>query len=221
MARADTAYLLLYNLAQSIGWATALVQTVLSLTRHPSGDQVYSAAGLTVRACQGLAALEIFHAAAGLVRGSPVVALLQWAGRSNCLYAVLHCIPQLWPSSAVAVLFLAWSLSEVVRYPWYATSLAGGSPAWLTWARYTLFIPLYPAGVAAEMWVLYSGLPWIASRRLHSLALPNSANFAFDYHWFTIGLLVIYLPVWFNLYSYMLSQRRKKVGKRPSATKTE
>lgn len=35
------------------------------------------------------------------------------------------------------------------------------------------------------------------------------------------GLLVIYLPVWFNLYSYMLSQRRKKVGKRPSATKTE
>lgn len=76
--------------------------------------------------------------------------------------------------------------SQVVRYPWYATSLAGGSPAWLTWARYTLFIPLYPAGVAAEMWVLYSGLPWIASRRLHSLALPNSANFAFDYHWFTI-----------------------------------
>ena len=38
--------------------------------------------------------LEILHAAAGLVRGSPAAALLQWAGRSNCLFAVLHCIPE-------------------------------------------------------------------------------------------------------------------------------
>ena len=73
----------------------------------------------------------------------------------------------------------------MVRYPWYAASLAVGSTGWLTWARYTLFIPLYPAGVAAEIWLLYSGLPWIDSRRLHSVALPNILNFAFSYKIFT------------------------------------
>ena len=35
-------------------------------------------------------------------------------------------------------------MPQVVRYPWYAASLAGGSPGWLTWARYTAFLPLYP-----------------------------------------------------------------------------
>lgn len=32
--------------------------------------------------------------ATGLVRGSPAAAVMQWAGRSNCLFAVLHCIPE-------------------------------------------------------------------------------------------------------------------------------
>lgn len=49
MARVATVYLLAYNLAQSAAWAAVLAQTVRSLTERPSGDRVYSAAGMTVR----------------------------------------------------------------------------------------------------------------------------------------------------------------------------
>jgi len=31
---------------------------------------------------------------AGLVRGSPLTALMQWSGRSNVLFVILHRIPQ-------------------------------------------------------------------------------------------------------------------------------
>lgn len=75
---------------------------------------------------------------------------------------------------------------QVVRYPWYAVGLAGGSPAWLTWARYSAFLILYPIGVVSEMWLLYAGLPAARERKLHSFALPNAWNFAFDYSYFFV-----------------------------------
>lgn len=87
-------------------------------------------------------------------------------------------------------------LVQVVRYPWYAASLAGGSPAWLTWARYSAFLVLYPVGVVSEMWLLYAGLPAARRRRLHSLALPNGWNFAFDYSYFlVVGPIMLLLRV--------------------------
>jgi Protein tyrosine phosphatase-like protein, PTPLA len=86
---------------------------------------------------------------------------------------------------------------QVVRYPWYAASLAGGAPGWLTWARYTAFLPLYPVGVASEMWLLAGGLPAARGRRLHSVALPNKWNFAFDYSWFLMVRSFSVFPVSF------------------------
>lgn len=43
---------------------------------------------------QGVSLLETLHAAVGLVPSSPVMALMQWAGRSNVLFLVLDAIPQ-------------------------------------------------------------------------------------------------------------------------------
>ena len=57
--------------------------------------------------------------------GSPVTAAMQWAGRSNVLFAVVRSVPEVQTSSAVGAMILAWALSEVVRYPWYAAGTAG------------------------------------------------------------------------------------------------
>ena len=43
---------------------------------------------------QGLALLESLHAALGLVRGSPIMSAVQWAGRSHTLYLILEPFPQ-------------------------------------------------------------------------------------------------------------------------------
>ncbi len=47
-------YLLLYNVAQSVGWALALFQTLRAIVQDGSLDHVYPAAGLTVRECLAL-----------------------------------------------------------------------------------------------------------------------------------------------------------------------
>lgn len=125
--------------------------------------------------------MEILHAALGIVKGSPAAAALQWFGRSNILFGIVRSVPVIQPSLAVGVMCLAWALSEVVRYPWYAATTAGVCPYWLTWLRYSMFIPLYPVGVVGEMGAAFYSLPDIQERRLHSISMPNAWNFGFDY----------------------------------------
>lgn len=204
-------YLALYNAAQAIGWAVALYHCVSTVWSPDGYARAYEHSNAVVRCFQLLSALEILHAAAGLVRGSPLTALMQWSGRSNVLFAILHRIPQLWPNPAAAVLIYVWALSEVVRYPWYAASLLNCCPSWLTWLRYTLFIPLYPVGMVAEMILMITALPYLKSQKLNSIALPNSLNFGFDYHLFIQGLLFVYPFLWLFLYQTLLRQRKKKL----------
>ena len=163
-------------------WASLLISDKILRCLAPSAAQC---AGLVASAewFQLLALLEVVHAAAGLVGGSPVTALMQWAGRSNVLFGVIKSVPEVsaatwlaaaarnhtscwrtalgaplaagpllscappralcWPPPpaqlqgriTVGVLFAAWALSEVIRYPWYGATLAGRCPHWLTWLR--------------------------------------------------------------------------------------
>ena len=53
-----------------------------------------AAASCPAGVMQGLALLESLHAALGLVRGSPVMSAVQWAGRSHTLYLILEPFPQ-------------------------------------------------------------------------------------------------------------------------------
>ena len=50
--------------------------------------------------------------------------------------------------------------------------------------RYTLFIPLYPLGVWAEMAVLWLALPQLEAQDLYSFHLPNKINWGFKYSTF-------------------------------------
>ncbi|GAB4818072.1 hypothetical protein N2152v2_005118 [Parachlorella kessleri] len=124
---------------------------------------------------QLLAALEVVHAALGLVGGSPVTAVMQWAGRSNVLFAVV---------------------------------------------KYTAFIGLYPVGVMAEIKSVFDALPYLWQRGLHSITMPNRWNVAFDYHTFSIVLLLVYPFLWLQLYLFLFRQRSKKLRQLRPAGKT-
>ncbi|KAF5835319.1 tyrosine phosphatase-like protein [Dunaliella salina] len=195
-----TSYLLLYNTLQAVGWAVCLCTLLSGL----GSNTVYNACSQYVRAFQGLAILESLHAALGIVPSNPGLALLQWAGRSNVLFLVLGRIPE---ASARRFRIVA-----VVRYPWYALSLVDKCPAFLTWLRYSLFIPIYPVGVLAEMLLLYQALPFIEARDMYSVSMPNPWNVGFSYLRFCQVGLFVYLPIWWQLYSTMLRQRKKKLG---------
>lgn len=58
-----------------------------------------------------------------------------------------------------ASMVLAWSVTEVIRYVYYALSLVGSEPYPLLWIRYTTFYVLYPIGASSEAFLNYSTLP--------------------------------------------------------------
>ena len=157
--------------------------------------------------------LEVFHALFGLVRGSPFPALLQWTGRSNVLFNVILPIPTIYAAAPAGAMMLAWCLSEIIRYPWYAAQIKGTCPFWLTWLRYSAFIPLYPIGVLGEILSIYHALPIIRANSMYSVRLPNAWNFGFDYATFMKIVLVLYPGLWWMLYSGLLKTRNRKLPK--------
>ena len=54
---------------------------------------------------------------------------------------------------------LSWSITEVVRYSFYACSLLGIESKLLLWLRYTLFYVLYLTGAGSEAGLIYASLP--------------------------------------------------------------
>mmetsp|Transcript_29687 Transcript_29687/g.70752 ORF Transcript_29687/g.70752 Transcript_29687/m.70752 type:complete len:219 (+) Transcript_29687:48-704(+) len=205
-------YLFSYNVLQSFGWAAALFVACFSLYPSFRGTHVFEKSGYLVGLFQGLSILETVHAATGLVGSGVAVSFVQWAGRSHVLFAILSALPQLQRSAAVGPLFLAWAASEVIRYPWYAATLLGRCPHALTWLRYTAFIPLYPVGVLAEVWIILEALPIAKESGMYSLRMPNWANFAFDYPMFLWALLAVYPFAWLQLYAQLLRSRSKKLA---------
>lgn len=89
-----------------------------------------------------------------------------------------------------------------------------GSPSqFLTWLRYTAFIPMYPLGLAAEVVCIWLAVPLVATSGRLSLDLPNPTNIAFHYSTFLRALLAIQPITWAYLYSSLLRQRAIKLSR--------
>uniref|UniRef100_A0A0D3G8M0 Very-long-chain (3R)-3-hydroxyacyl-CoA dehydratase n=1 Tax=Oryza barthii TaxID=65489 RepID=A0A0D3G8M0_9ORYZ len=212
MARPSQLYLLSYNSVQALGWFVALLRLLPCLAPPSSVHSSYAVAGdLT------WAILETIHAAIGLVHTSPLLAFLQWGGRTHFVLAVIRQIPEVQSSPSVFITFMAWSISEVIRYSHYALTTLKVCPPWLTYLRYTAFIPLYPIGVGpGEMWTMYQALPFVKERKLYS---GFFGKFSMSYHSFLVAVLAVYPFLWMKLYLHVFKQRRSKLGKTGGAKK--
>ncbi|XP_024527841.1 very-long-chain (3R)-3-hydroxyacyl-CoA dehydratase 2-like isoform X1 [Selaginella moellendorffii] len=199
-------YLVAYNVAQAGGWALLLARLLLAPGKVKTGE-IRLAYFL-----QFFALLEVIHSLLGLVRSGTLTALLQWGGRFHVIAAVVAPIEEIQNSPCLVTLLGAWSLSEVIRYPQYVASILGTCPPWLTWARYSGFIVLYPIGFFSEMHLMYSALPFIRKENMYSSFFRWAP---FGYHGFIMALLVIYPGFALFLYAHMLSQRRAKLRLTP------
>lgn len=214
MARSSlaTLYLVSYNLLQALGWATVLARIMLNVLQTRSIDGAFDAAGVLVRYLQLAAFLEVVHSALGLVPSGVSTTVLQWGGRYHWIAAIVSNIKEVQRLPSVFITFAAWSLSEVIRYPQYALNTLGLCPSWLTWLRYSAFIPLYPIGaLSGEVLLIYQALPFIQKKNLYDSFF---SKLPFNYFSFVSVLLVLYPFLWFSLYIYMFKQRQSKLGKR-------
>jgi len=84
--------------------------------------------------------------------------VMQVASRFLLVWLIAYCFPAtVSRSPAYTSMLLAWSVTEVVRYSYFAVNLAyGGVPYWLTWVRYNAFFVLYPLGIGSECWLVWT-----------------------------------------------------------------
>ncbi|KAK9940382.1 hypothetical protein M0R45_017046 [Rubus argutus] len=192
-------YLFAYNYVQAIAWAVSLSRSLSSVLSTKGLNGAYASAGDLIFLCQMVAFLEVVHGAIGLVPSGVVFPLMQLAGRANCVY-VIRQTREVQELAAVLITFVAWSISEVIRYSNYALNCIGSCPPWLTYLRYTAFLVLYPPGMGCETWLMYQALPFMK-------------KYSFSYYNILMVVLFCYPFFCVKLYLHMVKQRRSKLGK--------
>ncbi|KAE9620508.1 putative very-long-chain (3R)-3-hydroxyacyl-CoA dehydratase [Lupinus albus] len=207
----STLYLLSYNSIQALGWTVSLTKILYNLFSNSSLHTSYASSGHLISFLQCAAFLEVIHGAIGLVPSGALLPLMQWGGRTHFLLAVVAKLDEVQELPSVFITFLAWSISEVIRYSHYAFSCTGNCPSWITYLRYTAFIVLYPIGVGpGEMWLMYQALPIVKKKTTYS---DFFSGLPFSYYDFLRVVLLVYPFLWLKLYLHMFKQRRTKLNK--------
>ncbi|UJR14236.1 hypothetical protein I4U23_001226 [Adineta vaga] len=221
----STLYLVIYNGLLTIGWTLILLETIKRVLSYNSFHDLSECYGLwnsieiPLKICQTAAFLEVFHAMFGLVRSNPMIVLIQIISRVFLVWGVANYIPHAQHTVGILLAVTAWSITEIIRYGYYALNLFHISPQLLTWCRYTFFIVLYPLGVTGELVTIVKAMRTIYPEKIrnqYSILLPNKMNFGFDYFYFlaVVVLAYLYFP---TMYKHMFAQRKKTLN--PSSSK--
>ncbi|KAH7162506.1 tyrosine phosphatase-like protein [Dactylonectria estremocensis] len=193
----NKSYLVLYNVASAAAWSVVLGRTV-SLLGQQGPQAVYPGVGEWTKWTQTAAAMEILHSLFGVVRAPLLTTLAQVASRLLLVWPIVDVFPYLALQPWYSSMLIAWSVTEVIRYSFFALSISGFQPWFLTWLRYSTFYVLYPIGITSEC-----NLIWRAIEPARQLDRA--------YPWAIYGILLIYVPgtCSFILFTHMMSQRRK------------
>lgn len=170
-------YLLLYSSYQAFGWGSILA----GVCKYGWRPGLWAVKGASVTWFQNLGLMEVLHAGFGFTKSSPVMTFMQIFSRifvAALLNENPSLISG--DGRAIPTMLFCWSLADMTRYVYYAVSMLrdiGTSakgvgvamkmvkvksaeeaddpifkvPFFLVWLRYSLFVVLYPAGVASEL----------------------------------------------------------------------
>ncbi|KAK6438715.1 hypothetical protein LTR95_005076 [Oleoguttula sp. CCFEE 5521] len=213
-------YLILYNAISAALWANILTQ-VLVLALGEGYGGVFEGTDEFVRVVQSLAGMEVVHSAIGLVRAPLLTTLMQVASRFLLVWGIAFFFPGSTAlSPAYTSMLLAWSLTEVIRYSYFVINLTYGFvPDAITWLRYNTFLVLYPLGIGSECWLVYRAMGEAGKAGGEGVFGGNAAVW-----WGLVGVLAVYVPGSWVLFTHMLGQRGKvmkgwREKKRVDATK--
>jgi len=207
-------YLILFNAILAAGWTYVGYLGTMKFLSAPAQTSylgLWGAVEVPLKIFQTAAVMEVVHAAVGIVPSNVFLTLFQVLSRVFALWGVLDLSPPSQISYGVPLLLFAWTITEITRYSYYVLHLVGFSKL-IEWFRYTLFIVLYPIGVTGELLCIYQALFYVKEKSLWSMTMPNAFNITFDYQYFLIGVMLMYIPFFPQLYFHMFAQRRKVLG---------
>lgn len=130
------AYLVLYNGLLALLRAYLLFRTLQLWSSHGNGavwEELHSLALWT----EILTAIEVIHAATGVVRAAVATTALQVAGRNTMVWAITRNYPNVAAREwAYSSMLIAWNAADAVRYTLFAIERAFGRvPSALLWLR--------------------------------------------------------------------------------------
>lgn len=199
-------YLIAYNSLSAFFWGCILVRLLILF---PLVGFKFVSGGVAdfTKWVQTIALLEVVHSILGLVKSPILTTLMQIASRLLLVWGIVGIFPDVGVFPAYTTMVFAWSVTEVIRYSYYAYNLAREKrvPSVLVWLRYNAFYVLYPLGAGSEMVLIF-------------LALDDAQALNPMYALFLKVVLLIYLPGFYVMYSHMIKQRKrvfKNIGKRP------
>ncbi|KAJ8311282.1 hypothetical protein KUTeg_011167 [Tegillarca granosa] len=185
------AYLVAYNVLQMLGWSAILLSIVSCFIQTGSITQVYKFVSPLLNVFQTAAVLEILHCACGFVRSGVMLTALQVFSRVFITWGVAYSLKSVQLGPSVLMFVGAWSITEVIRYAFYFFNLG-------------------------ELLTVINGLDEAKRTQIYSYSLPNALNVSFNFHYFLIFFMLSYIPVFPQLYTHMLAQRKKIIsGDRP------
>lgn len=207
----------MYNAYQFIAYFYIVLVLSITLSRDGYSETskiAYHTVGAAMRCSQTLQYLEFLNALVGFTKGSALFPFLQVTGRNFVLFAIVNAEPRIQVMPAVFLVFMIWSLVELIRYPYYVISLLKKEIPSLTWLRYTVWIILYPLGALCEGTILLRSVPFFEETKRYTIAMPNKWNFAFDMVTFMkIYMGLILLPGLYFVMKHMTKLREKKLKK--------
>ncbi|XP_068086509.1 very-long-chain (3R)-3-hydroxyacyl-CoA dehydratase 2 isoform X2 [Anabrus simplex] len=203
-----------------IRWSYLLYLLITFYLTPHKGVALWDVVKTTVVIFQNAAVLEILHAALRLVSSNVIITTFQVFSRVMVVCGVLLATPTGPASPGLPLALLAWTITEIIRYAYYAFNIVGFVPYLLVWLRYTTFIILYPIGVTGELLCLYAAQAYVSSTNMWSLSMPNLLNFTFSYHYFLLIIMFLYIPLFPQMYLHMFAQRRKVLGGSSSSKKS-
>ena len=109
-----TAYLILYNLAQTLGWTYIMATGVRAYCEAP--EKLYSAVQSPLQIFQTLAVMEVVHALVGFVRSSVFITAFQVTSRVFLVWPILASFADTQTSIGFPMLLAAWTITEIIRY---------------------------------------------------------------------------------------------------------
>jgi very-long-chain (3R)-3-hydroxyacyl-CoA dehydratase len=205
-------YLTAYNSVSAFLWFAVFARLVL-LWPLVSERFVVENLGDFTKWVQTLAILEVVHSFLGFVRSPILTTIMQISSRLLLVWGVVWMFPENARTIPYCTMVLAWSITEVIRYSYYAVNLSkdGLVPKWLVWLRYNTFYVLYPLGAGSEVIVTF-------------LSLDDAAEYSPLYALVLKLILLIYIPGFYVMYTHMIKQRRrvfKNIGKRKEVLKQD
>uniref|UniRef100_W5M3L3 Very-long-chain (3R)-3-hydroxyacyl-CoA dehydratase n=1 Tax=Lepisosteus oculatus TaxID=7918 RepID=W5M3L3_LEPOC len=219
-----TAYLVIYNVVMTAGWLVIAVGLVRAYLAKGSHHGLYYSIEKPLKFFQTGALLE--HLERQLPSAIPSSDQVDRSQVRSCLFTterdyLAEPSRPVQNEDSVLLFVVAWTITEIIRYSFYTFSLLNHLPYLIKWARYTLFIVLYPMGVTGELLTIYAALPYVRETGMYSIRLPNKFNFSFDYYTFLILTMVSYIPLFPQLYFHMLRQRKKVLAPAEGYSKAE